>query len=230
MINFRVLQKIYVIVSRKTNPRSGAKDFPSSAPPPSFLVSERLNLAYYPGFRGAQYMAKIPKSLDLVHPVKSQNKEEKWHKVLITDTRQYTDGKPLTIFQAEPLDYITEVLARLFFYNLAGAGDRDLHIMDFNRAVIPVESKSHDLLKNLSDSIQKVKTASKIVGTWIDLYDGTTYESEQALLANKKNQNESELEQKIPLAAQVKIQKIARLFLNKGRLDIYRKLKGLINK
>jgi hypothetical protein len=227
------MQKIYVSIARKVNPKLGPKEYASSkSSPPTFLISKEFNFAYYPGFRGAQYMSKVPSALQYVHPQHEKDKivenDLKWYNILIPDTKDFTEGRALDQIKIEKLDYISEDLAQLFFRNLAGSGDKDLTIMDFNRSVEPVRSKAKRALSEISEqeaSVPGLKIASTAIGTWIDLFTGKTYSSEQELLASKVELLKS-LEQKreIPLAAKVKIYRLAGYFLGKQNHKVYSQL------
>lgn len=217
-----ILQRVYPTLARGLNPKSGPKDFPGKkSVPPTFMVSKQFDVAYYPGFRGAQYMTKTPKSLEYVHPQQTEDNKSKWHHVLITDTKQFMDGKPLSAFEVEPLDYASEVLARLFFYKLSEAGEKSLAIMDFNRAVEPVTTKAKSMLKQISETKDE-KVASNMIGTWIDLYNGKTYKSEMSLIVSKANQVSEQ--EKLPLAAKRKINKLAQYFLKQKKFMTYARL------
>lgn len=198
------LQKLYIVISRRLNTKRGPKEYAgtttySPPPPPTFLISKERDLAYYPGFRGAQYMRKIPESLKQVHPLSEQDTAAKWHNILVPDTKLHTNGKSLDSIQIEPLDYISEVLARLFFNNLPN--EKKLQVMDFNKAISPLIPKAKTLLEKVASDLEEkdIKTASSLVGTWIDLETGSTFKSEQQLLAAQRNVSE-----KLPLAARLR--------------------------
>jgi len=221
-----VMQRVYPTLARGLNPKSGPKDFPGKKSiPPTFMTSKEFDAAYYPGFRGAQYMTKTPKSLEYVHPQRAEDTSSKWHHILIPDTKVLMDGKPLSAFEVEPLDYASEVLARLFFYKLSEAGEKSLTIMDFNKAVEPVAAKAKTMLKQISETKEE-KTASSTIGTWIDLYDGSTYDSEAQLIAAKTSQSK----QRLPLAAKRKINKLAQHLLQQKKFKLYAKLMKEIRK
>jgi hypothetical protein len=209
------LQKAYIAVSRGLYPQTGPKDFPGtkkypSPTPPTFLVSKEYDFAYYPGFRGAHYMTKTPSSDLYVYPhEKDTPHEEKWMTDIIQDTTEYTNSVLASIDPKE-LDYITEVLARLFFKSLPETSKAG-----FNRALIPVKNKAITMLSALANEAE-LKTASSIIGTWIDLNTGLTYKSEQQLLAAAA----SDRPQERALAAE----KIIKCFVKHGKLKVFLEL------
>lgn len=210
------LQKAYISISRGLYPQTGPKDFPGtkkypSPTPPTFLVSKAYDFAYYPGFRGAHYMTKVPSSDLYVYPhEKDTPSEQKWMMDVIQDTTEYTN-RVLASIDIEELDYITEVLARTFFKSLSGTTKAD-----FNRALIPVKSKAIEMLSALASEAEQ-KTASSTIGTWIDLSTGQIYKTEQQLLAAV---SPSESFEDRALAAD----KIMRCFLKHGKLKMFVKL------
>lgn len=224
------MQKIYVSVARSINPNLGPKEYASSkSSPPTFLVSKEHNFAYYPGFRGAQYMSKIPKALDYVHPQQEKDTSMKWYEIILPDTKQFTGGRSLGQIRVEHLDYISENLSQLFFKGLAGSGERDLSIEDFKRSLVPVKSKSKELLLKFSEQetkLSNLKIGSSRIGSWIDLFSGKIYDSEQELLSAKANLSPFPLktEREFPLAATIKIYKLAGYFLGKQNYKIHNKL------
>ena len=218
-----VMQRVYPTLARGLNPKSGPKDFPGKkSVPPTFITSKEFDVAYYPGFKGAQYMTKTPKSLEYVHPQQAEDASSKWHHILVPDTKPLMGGKPLSAFEVEPLDYASEVLARLFFYKLSEAGEKSLTIMDFNKAIEPVTAKAKTMLKQISEPKEE-KTASSTIGTWIDLHDGRTYDSEAQVIAAKTSQAQSEQE-RLPLAAKSKINKLAQHLLQQKKFKLYARL------
>lgn len=223
-------RKIYTTVSRSINPKSGPKDFPKSKKyptnsPPTFLYSEDYDVAFYPGFRGAQYMTKVPSSLEYVHPQEAEQ-SEKWQTILVPDTKEYL-SLPLNKVDVEFLDYTSEVLAKMFYHNLEQAGEKSLTIMDFNKASSPVSSKAKDLLTKIGQQIissDTTKTASSLIGKWIDLYTGKIYSSEQELLQDKLKYESSEY--KRPLAAKTKERMLKRASKLQRVLQILRQRIG----
>jgi len=214
-------RKIYTTVSRSINPKVGPKDFPTSQKsPPTFLYSKEYDVAFYPGFRGAQYMTKVPSSLNYVHPQQEPDKSEKWQTTIIPNTKEYL-GLPLSKVDVQYLDYTSEVLAKMFYGNL-GSKDKDLTIMDFNKATSPLTAKAKSLLTKIGEQIKssEIRTASSLVGKWIDLYTGAIYSSEQELLENKKQFEDM----KQPLAAKTKERMLKRATQLKRVLQILRRI------
>ena len=217
------LQRLYIYVSRKVHPTAGPMDFPGSkkypAPtPPAFLVSEELNFAYYPGFRGAQWMRKIPKEhTKEVYPMGGEDDvptQEKWQTTIIPDCKEFTE-MPLQMIDVKALDYVSEVLARMFFYNLPRG---DMSAMAFNQSVEPMREKAKAMLSKIGDQYRESVTAGMEVGTWIHLGTGKTYDTEEDLLADNPD-----AEAELPLAASVKLRRMARTLLKRNP-SLYKKV------
>ena len=141
---YDAMQKMYISVSRSISPQTGPKDFKEKSKyprpsPPTFLTSKEYNILYYPGFRGAHHMRQIPQSDALVYPKGSS--EQKWMQTLITNTAEYT-GMPLSNIKIEELDYITEVLAKMFFFHLS---DRESY--EFSHFKNAAKSFAYDQVK-----------------------------------------------------------------------------------
>lgn len=215
------LQNTYNELARYIHPMHGPKDFPGTkkypAPtPPTFLISKEYDFAYYPGYRGAHYMAKIPKKQEYVYPHgKGVSSEKKWATILVENTTQIL-GYPLSQVEVMELDRISEVLARVFYYGTGKLGT-DPKIMDFNKLVGPVRNKAVSMLVELKHS--QAKTAG-LPGTWIDLGTGQTFKSEEQLLAARKDDDS-----RLPLAA--KIKNLADKLLKSGNFQGFQKLLGI---
>jgi len=206
-------KQIYIKVAR-TFGSTGPKDVMRSTPPPTFIISKKGNLAYYPGFRGAQNMPLTPEGPSFHIYPPNVEKEQKWFKIIIPDCQMYTD-RSIKNINIEELDYVTETLAKIFFNNLQHIDN----VMSFNKALIPVELRAKEMLKKLSLNQSTDKKASQLVGTWIDLESGQIFDSEEQLIAAIKHQPEP-----IAKAAKLNLTKIAIDFYKKGNKDLFNKI------
>lgn len=218
-------QNLYNSVSRELHPTTGPKDFEGSAKypaptPPTFLTSKELNFVYYPGFRGAHNMAKVPKSDTVVYPKKAPS-EKKWMTIIIEDTKALMNFE-LRNAPVQELDRVSEVLARTFFAGTTGMSP-ETKLMEFNKLVGPVRRKAAEMLIELKRKYSK--EASNMPGSWIDLATGQIFKSEEALLAAKDNQEEEQEEYREPLAAKVK--ELALKLLRNGNMKGFKQLSGL---
>lgn len=218
------LQRLYVYVSRKIHPSTGPKDFPGNKSypkptPPAFLASEEMNLVYYPGFRGAQWMGKAPEpGASRVYPMGKEEEvpsDQKWQTILIPDCKAYTEVN-LQQIDVRTLDQISEILAKMFFNNLP---QTEMNIMAFNQSVEPIKEKAKSILSRLGEQQKELIVASMEVGTWIHLGTGKTYDNEEDLLSDLE-----EVQEELPLAASINLRKVARILLKRDQFDLYKKV------
>lgn len=197
-----ILIEIYNDISRAFYRRTGGKEYAGSTykfpTPPTFLASKELDMAYYPGYRGAQYMAVHPESQKMIHPVQAPD-EEKWHTTIIEDTKIYTDNNPLKgNYDIVALDSIVDSLALLFYDKIKNFGNKDLTYLNFQSATNPLKETAKKRLLKLK--LVKKALFSKLAGlegdlvsVWVDLSNGQIFDSKSELLASKSQKEEKML-------------------------------------
>lgn len=192
---YQAFQKIYATIARSLNPKQGPKIYENTKrkTPPTFLASKEYDFVFYPGYKGAHNLTRVPTNKDSIYPKAGK---DKWALNIIPDITDLTDIPAREMNPAE-LDQITEALASMFYQKLGEYPEKNFAA--FNRAVLPLKAAATRMLMKLSNQ-QSVKTASSEISTWIDLQTGKTYKSEQQLLADQRSEQGQQLE----LAAQVR--------------------------
>ena len=207
------MMRIYTHLARAMYPKTGPKEYGGTSSkskgtkyippvPPTLLVSKDRNLAFYPGYRGAQYMSQDPKSLKNIHPLK-QSEEEKWAATLLENTLSYTNNKPLSDVRIDKLDYIVERLARIFYIQLRD--QNDLELSAFTNSILPLQELAKQLLSDATRD-EAVKEAGQ-AETWIDLGTGRLFRTKAELLGSKQD------DQELAKAAQGLLGRLAKLRL-----------------
>lgn len=195
----QALIDIYNDISRTLYRKTGGKEYAGTTTykfpsPPTFLMSKEIDMVYYPGYRGAQYMTKTPDSLKMVHPLTAPD-EEKWHSTLIEDTKLYTNQISLKgNFDIVELDNIAESLALLFYDRIKNFGNKNLTFLNFQSAANPVKEAAKQRLqklKALKKAFQRFAgVEGDLVGVWVDLSNGQIFDSKSELLASKSEKQE----------------------------------------
>lgn len=178
-----VMTKLYIAVSGITNPKYRTKSYSGKSQPPTILFSDKYKVAYYPGYRGAQYLTqKInPKSQQFYAHPQEAAEGKLWFDILIQNVDEIVE-KPLFTINTSSLDYITELCAREFFKDLKKS--EELAFSDFQRSGEICKQKGLELLEGLKDEKSSpLKTSSKTIDSWIDLETGELYKSLGELLS-----------------------------------------------